>query len=127
MIVKTKNYKLDKKTYINTAFKTILKKQGWMAAVGAIVICLGYFIPGAASIWWFIGAVIGVGIVFAFLVDSVLWRYSTGARQNAVRKIFVRNQQSANFNETQSTRRHAVEVGSDQKRFYRKRPFCAIC
>ena len=77
MIVKTKNYKLDKKTYINTAFKTILKKQGWIAVLGAIVICLGYFIPGANSIWWFIGALIGVGIVFAFLVDSVLWRYST--------------------------------------------------
>ena len=66
MIVRTKNYKLDKKTYINTAFKTILKQQGWMAAVGAIVICLGYFIPGADSIWWFIGAAIAVGLYLLF-------------------------------------------------------------
>jgi hypothetical protein len=66
MIVKTKNYKLDKKTYINTALKTILKQQGWMAIVGALVICMGYFIPGADSIWWFIGAVIGLGLYLLF-------------------------------------------------------------
>ena len=66
MIVKTKNYKLDKKTYISTAFKTILKKQGWMAALGAIVLCLGYFIPGADSIWWFIGAFIALGLYLLF-------------------------------------------------------------
>jgi len=66
MIVRTKNYKLDKKTYINTAFKTILKKQGWIAVVGALVICLGYFIPGADSIWWFIVAIIALGLYLLF-------------------------------------------------------------
>ena len=64
MVVKTKNYKLDKKTYINLAFKSILIQQGWMAAVGAIAICSLYFwIP---SIWWFIGAAIGVGLYLLF-------------------------------------------------------------
>lgn len=66
MIVKTKNYKLDKQTYIRLALKSILKKQGWIAAVAAVVICLGYFIPGAASIWWFIAAFIGLGLYILF-------------------------------------------------------------
>jgi hypothetical protein len=64
MVVKTKNYKLDKKTYVNLAFKSILIQQGWMAALGAVVICSLYFwIP---SIWWFIGAAIGVGLYLLF-------------------------------------------------------------
>jgi hypothetical protein len=64
MVVKTKNYKLDKKTYINLAFKSILMQQGWIAAVGALAICSLYFwIP---SIWWFIGAAIGVGLYLLF-------------------------------------------------------------
>lgn len=64
MIVKTKNYKLDKKTYINLALRNILKRQGWMAAAGAFVICLGYiWIP---SIWWFIGAIAGLGLYLLF-------------------------------------------------------------
>lgn len=64
MIVKTKNYRLEKKTYINLAFKSILAQQGWIAAVAAVAICLLYFwIP---SIWWFIAAVIGVGLYLLF-------------------------------------------------------------
>lgn len=64
MIVKTKNYKLDKKTYINLAFKSILKQQGWMAAAGAVAICLLYF--WIASFWWFVAAIIGVGLYLLF-------------------------------------------------------------
>jgi len=64
MIVKTKNYKLDKSTYIKIAFKNIIKKQGWIAGVAAIAICLCYFL--VASIWWFIGAAIGVGLYLLF-------------------------------------------------------------
>jgi hypothetical protein len=64
MVVKTKNYKLDKKTYISLALKSILKKQGWIAAVAAFAICLMYiWVP---SIWWFIGAVIGLGLYLLF-------------------------------------------------------------
>jgi len=66
MIVRTKNYKLEKKAYIRIALTSILKQQGWMAAVGALVLCLCYFIPGADSIWWFIGAVLGVGLYILF-------------------------------------------------------------
>ena len=64
MIVKTKNYKLDKKTYINLAFKNILKRQGWIAAVAAFVICLGYI--WIASFWWFIAAFIGLALYMLF-------------------------------------------------------------
>lgn len=66
MIVRTKNYKLEKKTYINIALKSILRKQGWMALTGALVLCLGYFIPGASTIWWFIGAILGLGLFLLF-------------------------------------------------------------
>ena len=64
MLVKTKNYKLDKKTYISLAFKSIMIKQGWIAAAAAFVLCLMYiFIP---SIWWFIGALVGLGLYMLF-------------------------------------------------------------
>jgi hypothetical protein len=64
MIVKTKNYRLDKKTYIRLALKNVLKQQGWIAAVGVLVICLQY--TWAASIWWFIAAVVALGLYFLF-------------------------------------------------------------
>jgi hypothetical protein len=64
MIVKTKNYRLDKKTYISIALSSILKKQGWIAAAAAFAICLMYiWIP---SIWWFIGAFVGLGLYLLF-------------------------------------------------------------
>jgi hypothetical protein len=66
MIVKTKNYKLEKQTYIRLALKRILKKQGWIAALVAVVLCLCYFIPGANSVWWFIGAFVGLGLYILF-------------------------------------------------------------
>lgn len=64
MNVKTKNYRLEKKIYINLAFKRVMKQQGWIAALAAFAICLGYiWIP---SIWWFIGAFIGVLLYLLF-------------------------------------------------------------
>lgn len=66
MIVKTKNYKLEKKVYIKLALQAVLKKQGWIAALVASLLCLGYMIPGADTIWWFIGAVIGLGLYILF-------------------------------------------------------------
>jgi hypothetical protein len=66
MIVKTKNYKLDKKTYIRLALQNVLKRQGWIAAAAALLICLGYAIPGAQSIWWFIAAFVGLGLYLLF-------------------------------------------------------------
>ncbi len=64
MNVKTKNYKLEKKTYIKLAFNNILKKQWWMAALGFVVICSGYF--WVASIWWFISAALALGLFLLF-------------------------------------------------------------
>lgn len=64
MIVKTKNYKLEKKTYIRIALSAVLKQQGWMALVGALVISLGYL--WIASVWWFIVAIFGLGLYLLF-------------------------------------------------------------
>lgn len=66
MIVKTKNYKLEKKIYIKLALQAVLKKQGWIAALAAFVLCLGYMIPGADTFWWFIGAGVGLGLYILF-------------------------------------------------------------
>lgn len=64
MIVRTKNYRLDKKVYRGIAFRHIMKKQGWIALTAAVTICLGYvWIP---SIWWFIGAFTGLGLYMLF-------------------------------------------------------------
>ncbi len=64
MIVKTKNYKLEKKTYIKLALKNILVQQGWIAALVALALCLCYFwIP---SVWWFISAFIGLALYVLF-------------------------------------------------------------
>jgi hypothetical protein len=64
MIVKTKNYKLEKKTYIKLALKNILIQQGWIAGLVALAICLCYlWIP---SVWWFIGAFLGLGLYILF-------------------------------------------------------------
>ena len=64
MIIKTKNYKLDKKTYISLALKNILKRQGWVAGLASLAIASGYFwIP---NIWWIIGALIGLGLYILF-------------------------------------------------------------
>jgi hypothetical protein len=64
MIVRTKNYRLDKKTYIRIAFLNTMKKQGWIAALIAIALCLCYlWVPG---IWWFIGAAIALILYMLF-------------------------------------------------------------
>jgi len=64
MIVKTKNYKLEKKTYINLALKSVLKQQGWIAVLAAAAISAGFFwVP---SIWWFIVTIIGLGLYVLF-------------------------------------------------------------
>lgn len=64
MIVKTKNYKLDKKVYIKLALTNILLKQGWIAGLAALAICLCFF--WVASIWWFIAAFIGLVLYVLF-------------------------------------------------------------
>lgn len=66
MIVRTKYYRLEKKIYIKLALQAVLKKQGWIAAGVAFLLCLGYMIPGADSYWWFIGAFVGLGLYILF-------------------------------------------------------------
>ncbi len=63
MIVKTRNYRLEKKDYIKMALKAILKQQWWVSLI-VVAICLGYF--WIASIWWFIGALLGAGLYLLF-------------------------------------------------------------
>ncbi|HCM75831.1 MAG TPA: hypothetical protein DIS90_05590 [Cytophagales bacterium] len=63
MIVKTKNYRLEKKDYIRLAMRNILKQQWWVGLI-VIAICMGYiWIP---SFWWFIGAFIGSALYLLF-------------------------------------------------------------
>lgn len=63
MVVRTKNYRLEKKTYIRFALTSVLKQQWWVALI-VLAICAGYF--WVASIWWFIGALIGAGLYLLF-------------------------------------------------------------
>jgi hypothetical protein len=64
MIVKTKNYKLEKGIYVKHAMRGILRQQGWIAGLVVIALCLCYlWIP---SIWWFIGAGLGAILYLLF-------------------------------------------------------------
>jgi YcxB-like protein len=63
MIVKTKNYRLEKKDYIRMALRNTLKKQWWVSLI-VLAICLLYI--WVASFWWFVGAFIGAGLYLLF-------------------------------------------------------------
>ena len=63
MIVKTKNYRLEKSDYIKMALTGILRKQWWVSLI-VIAICLGFV--RVQSIWWFIAAFIGAGLYLLF-------------------------------------------------------------
>ena len=63
MIVKTKNYRLEKKKYIKMAMRHILKQQWWVSLI-VLAICLLYlWIP---SFWWISGALVGGGLYLLF-------------------------------------------------------------
>lgn len=63
MIVKTRNYRLEKKLYIKMALKSILIKMWWTIPI-AVAICLFYlWIP---SLWWIIGGVLAYGLFVLF-------------------------------------------------------------
>lgn len=63
MIVKTKNYRLEKKNYIRLAMRNILRQQWWVSLI-VVTICLGYlWVP---SVWWFIGALIATALYLLF-------------------------------------------------------------
>ena len=63
MVVKTKNYRLEKNTYIRLALVTVLKQQWWVSLI-VLAICAGFI--WVHSIWWFIGAFIGAGLYLLF-------------------------------------------------------------
>ncbi|MBS1950582.1 MAG: hypothetical protein OJF59_000771 [Cytophagales bacterium] len=63
MIVKTKNYRLEKKIYIRTAFTNILKQQWWVSLI-VVAIGLGYL--WIASWWWFFAALLGASLYLLF-------------------------------------------------------------
>jgi hypothetical protein len=63
MIVRTKNYRLEKKTYIRLALVSVLKQQWWVSLI-VLAICAAYFL--VPSIWWFIGALTGAGLYLLF-------------------------------------------------------------
>lgn len=63
MLVKTKNYRMEKSDYIRMAFKNVLRQQWWVGLI-VVAICIPYiWVP---SIWWFIGAVAGAGLYLLF-------------------------------------------------------------
>jgi hypothetical protein len=64
MIVKTKKYQLESKTYIKLGLTNILKEQWWVALI-ALAIAFGYFwIPS----WWWISMAI-----LAYLLYWLFW------------------------------------------------------
>ena len=63
MIVRTKKYKLDTKVYIRTGLRNILKEQWWVFLIAAMIASGAFFIY---SIWWIIGALIGLGLFWLF-------------------------------------------------------------
>ncbi len=63
MIVKTRNYRLEKSAYIKMALASVLKQQWWTIPI-AVAICLLYlWIP---SLWWIITGVLAYGLYVLF-------------------------------------------------------------
>jgi len=63
MIIKTRNYRLEKKDYRRMALQNILKEQWWVSLI-VLAICLGsLWIP---SFWWFAAAATGAGLYLLF-------------------------------------------------------------
>jgi hypothetical protein len=63
MLVKTRNYRLEKKDYTRMAMSNVLRQQWWVSLI-VLAICSGYFL--APSIWWFIGAILAAGLYLLF-------------------------------------------------------------
>lgn len=63
MLVKTRNYRMEKKDYIRLAFRNVLRQQWWVWLI-AVAICLGFV--WIQSIWWFIGAALAAGLYLLF-------------------------------------------------------------
>lgn len=63
MIVKTRNYRLEKSLYIKLALGSVLRQQWWTIPI-AVAICLLYlWIP---SFWWIFGGALAYGLYVLF-------------------------------------------------------------
>ena len=49
MIVKTKNYRLEKKEYIKMALRNILKQQWWVSLIVLAICLLSWLISGSSA------------------------------------------------------------------------------
>jgi hypothetical protein len=63
MIVKTRNYRLEKKDYIKMALKSVLIQYWWAGLILLAIFAMYFVLP---SIWWFIGGVIAAGLYILF-------------------------------------------------------------
>ena len=74
MIVKTRNYRLEKNLYIKMALKSILLKQWWAVPI-AVAICLLYFLDTEYMVdHW---GCVGIWSLRTFLAHPVLRSYAT--------------------------------------------------
>ena len=64
MIVKTKKYKLETKTYIKLGMMNILKEQWWVILIAVAIAC-GYFIVPS---WWWVSMAI-----LAYILYLLFW------------------------------------------------------
>lgn len=63
MIVKTRNFRIEKKAYIKLAMRNVLRQQWWVALI-ILAICSGYiWIP---SFWWVASALMGTFLYLLF-------------------------------------------------------------
>ena len=63
MIVKTRNYRLEKKDYIKMALKSVLIQYWWAGLILLAIFAMYFVVP---SIWWFIGGVLAAGLYLLF-------------------------------------------------------------
>jgi hypothetical protein len=63
MIIKTRNYRLEKKDYQRMALQNILKEQWWVSLI-VVTICLGFL--WIHTFWWFVAAALGAGLYVLF-------------------------------------------------------------
>lgn len=66
MIVKTKKYKLDTKTYLKLGLLNIFKEQWWVLLIAVGIAALTIFYP--ETIWFYIIAVVGLLLYVLFWV-----------------------------------------------------------
>jgi len=62
MIIKTKKYQLDSKTYVNIALKNVMKKFWWAWLIPTAILLIPIFAPSA--FWWCFGIALTLSILY---------------------------------------------------------------